>query len=114
MHLGLFININIIIIVSMSVSSQVRAVIRLVEHLCPRLGPAGLSVLYEHLRELPLQYEEMHVELIRNFAEAAGTWATRASSTAGGGVVASLAGECLGVFFHQVFHRNSVHAFLCL
>lgn len=67
--------------------------IRLVEHLCPRLGPAGLSVLYEHLRELPLQYEEMHVELIRTFAEAAGTWATRASSAGGGGAVESLAGE---------------------
>lgn len=74
---------------------------RLVEHLCPRLGPAGLSVLYEHLRALPLQYEELHVQLIRHFAEAASSWAARANSAAvrvgGGGsgaVGESVTGEC--------------------
>ena len=49
---------------------------RLVEHLCPRLDQDGLSVLYGHLRRLPPQYEEMHVELIRQFAEAANDWGT--------------------------------------
>lgn len=44
---------------------------RLVEHLCPRLGASGLSVIYDQLRQLPRQYEEMHVRLIRHFAEAA-------------------------------------------
>lgn len=80
---------------------QVRAVTRLVEHLCPRLGPAGLSVLYEHLRALPPQYEELHVQLIRHFAEAASNSAARANSAAvrggsggSGAAVESIAGEC--------------------
>lgn len=54
---------------------------RLVEHLCPRLGASGLSVIYNHLRQLPLQYEEMHVRLIRHFAEAA----SGSGSRGGGG-----------------------------
>lgn len=64
---------------------QVRAVFRLVEHLCPRLGDGGLRVLYDHLRELPPHYEEMHVELIRQFAEAASGWGARGSGGGGGG-----------------------------
>lgn len=60
------------------------------EHLCPRLGPSGLNVLYSHLRDLPPQYEEMHVELIRQFAEAASSWGVRGSGA--GGSVGSGAG----------------------
>lgn len=64
---------------------------RLVEHLCPTLSPAGLSVLYKHLMALSPQYEEMHIELIRKFAEAASGWGARGgSSSSGGGKAASL------------------------
>lgn len=59
---------------------QVRAVFRLFEHLCPRLGRTGLSVLYGHLRDLPPQYEEMHVQLIQRFAEAASGWGAQGGS----------------------------------
>lgn len=41
-------------------------------------------MLYGLLRDLPKQYEEMHVELIRQFAEAASGWKAR-----GGGVSAA-------------------------
>lgn len=64
---------------------------RLVEHLCPRLGPSGLNVLYSHLRDLPPQYEEMHVELIRQFAEAASSWGVRGNGS-GGSVGGAAAG----------------------
>lgn len=67
-----------------SSGQQVRAVFRLVEHLCPRLGASGLSVIYEHLRQLPRQYEEMHVHLIRHFAEAASGVGSRGGSGTGG------------------------------
>lgn len=53
---------------------------RLFEHLCPRLGRAGLNVLYGHLRDLPPQYEEMHVQLIQRFAEAASGWGAQGGS----------------------------------
>lgn len=59
---------------------QVRAVFRLLEHLCPRLGRASLDVLYSHLRNLPPQYEEMHVQLIQRFAEAASGWGNQCVS----------------------------------
>lgn len=52
----------------------------LLEHLCPRLGRAGLDVLYGHLRGLPPQYEKMHVQLIQRFAEAASGWGAQGGS----------------------------------
>lgn len=52
----------------------------LLEHLCPRLGRAGLDVLYGHLRDLPPQYEKMHVQLIQRFAEAASEWGAQGGS----------------------------------
>lgn len=52
----------------------------LLEHLCPRLGRAGLDVLYGHLRNLPPQYEKMHVQLIQHFAEAASGWGAQCGS----------------------------------
>lgn len=58
---------------------------RLVEHLCPRLSQDRLNILYGHLRQLPPQYEEMHVELIRQFAEAANGWGCRSGVVDGKG-----------------------------
>ncbi|CAM9482017.1 unnamed protein product [Scytosiphon promiscuus] len=60
--------------------AQVRAVFRLLEHLFPRLDRDGLDVLYGHLRNMPPQYEEMHVHLIRRFAEAASGWGAQGGS----------------------------------
>lgn len=57
---------------------------RLVENLCPRLGASGVSVIYDHLRQLPRQYEEMHVRLIRHFAEAASGKGVRGGGGGGG------------------------------
>eukprot|EP00752_Nemacystus_decipiens_P004045 g3704.t1 len=61
--------------------AQARAVFGLLEHLCPRLGRAGLDVLYGHLRNLPPQYEKMHVQLIQRFAEAASGWGGQGGSS---------------------------------
>eukprot|EP00903_Cladosiphon_okamuranus_P019913 g18301.t2 len=60
--------------------AQTRAVFGLLEHLCPRLDRAGLDGLYGHLRNLPPQYEEMHVQLIQRFAEVASGWGAQSGS----------------------------------
>lgn len=66
----------------MLVAPKVRAVFRLLEHLFPRLDREGLDVLYGHLRNMPPQYEEMHVHLIRRFAEAASGWGAQGADRA--------------------------------
>ena len=66
---------------------------RLVEHLCPRLGASGVSVIYGHLRQLPRQYEEMHVRLIRHFAEAASGSGSRGGGGGGAEKNAAPTGE---------------------